>query len=128
MRELGLISKQPGPPAYKQTKVEQPDIPNQLNRGFTVSAPNQVWCGDITYIWEQGRWHYLAAVQDLYTSLVISMALSAKQDAGLFTIALDLAYVQRGRPSGVLFHSFQGVLFLSRTFRQQLRRYLMQQS
>src|SRR3569832_1170477 len=43
MRELGLISKQPGPPAYKQTKVEQPDIPNQLNRGFTVCAPNQVW-------------------------------------------------------------------------------------
>src|SRR3569832_913135 len=43
MRELGLISKQPGPPAYKQTKVEQPDIPNQLNRGFTVYAPSHIY-------------------------------------------------------------------------------------
>src|SRR3569833_3080495 len=88
MRELGLISKQPGPPAYKQTKVEQPDNPNQLNRGFTVCAPNQVWCGDITYICAQGRWHYLAAVLDLYTRRVIGLALSAKPDAGLVTKAL----------------------------------------
>src|SRR3569832_547885 len=128
MRELGLISKQPGPLAYKQTKVEQPDIPNQLNRGFTVCAPNQVWCGDNTYIWAQGRWHYLAAVLDLYTRREIGLALSAKPDAGLDTKALDLAYAQRGRPSGDLFHSDQGDQYLCRTFRQQLWRYRMQQS
>ncbi|MDI2146765.1 IS3 family transposase, partial [Pseudomonas aeruginosa] len=32
MRELGLVSKQPGSHAYKQAMVERPDIPNRLNR------------------------------------------------------------------------------------------------
>ena len=50
MRELGLVSKQPGSHAYKQATVERPDIPNRLNREFTTERPNQVWCGDITYI------------------------------------------------------------------------------
>ena len=51
MSELGLICKQPGPHAYKQATVERPDIPNRLNREFSVSRPDQAWCGDITYIW-----------------------------------------------------------------------------
>ena len=59
MRELALISKQPGSHAYKKATVERPDIPNTLNRAFDVEAPNQVWCGDITYVWAQGKWHYL---------------------------------------------------------------------
>lgn len=54
MQELGLVSKQPGSHTYKQATVERLDIPNLLNREFDVSAPNQVWCGDITYIWAQG--------------------------------------------------------------------------
>ena len=54
MRELSLVSKQPGSHAYKKATVERPDIPNVLNRAFDVDAPNQVWCGDITYIWAQG--------------------------------------------------------------------------
>lgn len=46
MRELGLVSKQPGSHAYRQAMVERPDIPNRLNREFAVQRPNQVWCGD----------------------------------------------------------------------------------
>ena len=77
MRELGLVSKQPGSHAYKQATVERPDIPNRLNRKFATEHPNQVWCGDITYVWAQGRWHYLAAVLDLHTRRVIGWAFSA---------------------------------------------------
>jgi len=51
MSELGLICKQPRPRAYKQATVGRPDIPNRLNREFSVSRPDQTWCGDITYIW-----------------------------------------------------------------------------
>ena len=83
MRELELVSKQPGSHAYKQATVERPDIPNILNREFDVPAPNQVWCGDITYIWAQGKWHYLAVVMDLYASRVVGWALSNKPDADL---------------------------------------------
>lgn len=66
IRELGLISRQPGSHAYKKATIERPDIPNILNRGFDVPAPNHVWCGDITYIWMQGKWHCLAVVMDLF--------------------------------------------------------------
>jgi len=39
MEELGLVCKQPGSHAYKQATVERVDIPNHLNREFTVEAP-----------------------------------------------------------------------------------------
>jgi len=42
-----------------------------------------VWCGDIAYIWAQGRWHYLAAVLDLHARRVIGWAFSTKPDAEL---------------------------------------------
>ena len=37
--------------------MERPDIPNILNREFDVAAPDQVGCGDITYIRAQGSSH-----------------------------------------------------------------------
>lgn len=42
--------------------------------------------------------------------------------------ALDMAYEQRGRPQGLLFHSDQGSQYGSRLFRQRLWRYRMRQS
>ena len=34
-----------------------------------AAGPNQVWCGDITYVWAGGCWQYLAAVLDLRPGL-----------------------------------------------------------
>lgn len=96
MREQGLISKQPGSHAYKKATVERPDIPNLLDRQFTVASPNRTWCGDITYIWAQGRWHYLAVVLDFYSRRVVGWALSSRPDADLVIKALDRAYEMRG--------------------------------
>ena len=42
--------------------------------------------------------------------------------------ALEVAYEQRGKPQGVLFHSDQGSQYGSRNFRQRLWRYRMRQS
>lgn len=78
MRELALVSKQPGSHAYKKATVERPDIPNILNRAFDVEAPSQVWCGDITYVWALVKWHYLAVLLDLYARRVVGWALSEK--------------------------------------------------
>ncbi len=128
MRELALVSKQPGSHAYKKATVERPDIPNTLNRAFDVEAPNQVWCGDITYVWAQGKWHYLAVVLDLYARRVVGWALSEKPNADLVVKALDVAYEQLGKPQGLLFHSDQGSQYGSRQFRQRLWRYRMRQS
>lgn len=51
-----------------------------------------------------GRWHYLAAVLDLHTWRVVGWAMSDKPDGELAMKALEMAYQQRGCPSGVLFH------------------------
>ena len=49
-------------------------------------------------------------------------------DAELVIKALDVAYEQRGKPQGLLFHSDQGSQYGSRNFRQRLWRYRMRQS
>lgn len=117
MQEANLVSKQPGAHKYKQVTHERPDIPNHLDRAFHVIHPNQLWCGDITYIWSGTRWCYLAVVLDLYSRCVVGWALSVHPDAALVVNALDMAYGGRGQPKNVLFHSDQGSPYGSRVFR-----------
>ncbi len=128
MKEANLESKQPKPYAYKTAKVERPDIPNHLDRQFNVQQPNHVWCGDITYVWVQNRWVYLAIVLDLYARRVVGWSLSEQPDTKLTVSALNMAYQLRGQPKAVMFHSDQGVQYASSWFRQHLWRYRMKQS
>ena len=128
MRDMQLVCKQPGPHAYKSATIERPDIPNLLNREFDVDAPNQVWCGDITYIWSGNKWIYLAVVLDLYARRVVGWALSEKADTALVVKALDRAYEVRGKPKGLMFHSDQGSQYGAIKFRQRLWRYQIKQS
>lgn len=51
MKELGLVSCQQPTHRYKRGGHEHVAIPNYLERQFAVTEPNQVWCGDVTYIW-----------------------------------------------------------------------------
>lgn len=127
MKEAGVVSKQSGSHKYKVAKTEHIHIPNRLERNFSPMMPNQVWTGDITYIWA-GRWIYLSVVLDLYARRVIGVAVSDKADANLVIAALDMAWQQRGKPQGVMFHSDQGSQYSSLAFRRQLWRYRMQQS
>jgi len=127
MRESGLQSKQPGPYRYQSAHVSHVDIPNHLDREFAPAQPNQVWTGDITYIWA-GHWIYLAVVMDLYARRVIGYALSDRADTALTCAALEMAWQQRGRPSEVMFHSDQGCQYTALGFRQRLWRYQIKQS
>ena len=97
MREAALVCKQPGSHAYKLAQAERLDIANHLDREFDVDAPNKVWCGDITYIWADNRWHYLTVVIDLYRRHVIGWSLSTSPDAELAVKGLRATW----RPSGV---------------------------
>ena len=128
MKEAKLESKQPKPAAYKTAKTERPDIPNHLDRKFEVERPNQVWCGDITYVGSQGRWVYLAVVLDLYARRVVGWSLSSRADAELVITALNMAHQLLGKPQDVVFHSDQGSQYASKSFRQHLWRYCMKQS
>jgi len=128
MTEIGLICKQPGPHAYKQATVERPDIPNVLDRQFDVDHANQVWCGDISYIWSGTHWVYLAVVLDLFARRIVGWALSNNPDTDLTIKALEYAYQLRGKPEDVLFHSDQGCQYGSLRYRQRLWRYQFKQS
>lgn len=75
---------------------------------FTLASSNEVWCDDITYVWAERQWHYLAAAIDLYARWVVGWAFSGKHDVDLMIKPLDMAYEQRGLSKNVLFHRDQG--------------------
>lgn len=125
MKLLGLVSSQAATHRYKPAKQPHASIPNRLDRQFDVSAPNQVWAGDITYIWSGKRWAYLAVVMDLFARRPVGWALSLAADSALAQKALMMAYEARGKPSGVMFHSDQGCQYTSLSFQQQVWRYQM---
>jgi putative transposase len=103
-------------------------IPNTLERQFAVCQPNQVWCGDITFIWTGTRWAYLAVVMDLFARKLVDWAISYAPDTTLAAKALSMAFESRGRPKGVMFHSDQGSTYTSGRYRQLLWRYQIEQS
>jgi putative transposase len=57
--------------------------PNLLARQFDVAQPDQVWAGDITYLWTAEGWLYLAVLLDLYARKVVGWAMSPHIDAAL---------------------------------------------
>ncbi len=128
MKTLNLTSRQLPAHKYKKTGNERIDIPNILNREFSVSMPNKAWCGDVTYIWVGNRWAYLAVVMDLFSRKVIGWAISFSPDTRLTGKALSMAYELRGRPKGVMFHSDQGCHYTSKKYRQLLWRFQITQS
>ncbi|HHJ4615336.1 IS3 family transposase [Citrobacter freundii] len=118
MKELGLVSCQQPTHRYKRVGHEHIAIPNRLERQFAVTEPNQVWCGDVTYIWTGKRWAYLAVVLDLFARKPVGWAMSFSPDSKLTIRALEMAWEARGKPAGVMFHSDQGSHYTSRQFRQ----------
>lgn len=129
MKELGIVSKQPpGKHRYKVATAPSDIAPNHLDRQFEVDKPNQVWCGDVTYIWAKTQWVYLALVIDLYARRIVGWAVSDSPDSALTIQALIVAYYSRRCPQGVLFHSDQGCHYTSKAFRQCLWQYQMKQS
>ncbi|WP_148717732.1 IS3-like element IS911 family transposase [Escherichia coli] len=128
MKELGLVSCQQPTHRYKRGGHEHVAIPNYLERQFAVTEPNQVWCGDVTYIWAGKRWAYLAVVLDLFARKPVGWAMSFSPDSRLTMKALEMAWETRGKPGGVMFYSDQGSHYTSRQFRQLLWRYQIRQS
>ncbi|MDH4566938.1 IS3 family transposase, partial [Pseudomonas sp. BN414] len=128
MKEAQLFSSQRRRHRYRPAEGESAKASNELDRQFRTHGPNQVWCGDVTYIWAGGRWIYLAAVMDLYARRIVGWAMSDRPDSQLTGRALRVAYEARGCPGGVLFHSDQGSHYSSQEFRQLLWRHRIRQS
>ena len=128
MKRFGLVSNQTCKHRYKPSGPEHLGIPNRLNRQFDVVEPNQVWCGDVTYIWVGTKWAYLAVVLDLFGRKPAGWAMSYSPDSDLTSKALMMAFASRGYPSGIMFHSDQGSHYTSLKFRQCIWRCQLIQS
>ena len=128
MKRLGLVSCQLPKHRYGKANQEHVTRPNHLNQQFDVVKPNQVWCGDVTYVWVGNRWAYLAVVLDLFARKPIGWAMSLSPDTALTSKALTMAYEMRGKPKSVMFHSDQRTHYTSRNYRQLLWRYQIKQS
>lgn len=57
------------------SRHDLPISPNLLNRDFTVTQPDRVWAGDITYIATDEGWLFLAVVIDLFSRQVVGWSL-----------------------------------------------------
>ena len=79
--------------------------PNRLEQDFTTTAANEKWVGDITYLWTEEGWLYLATVIDLYSRKVIGWSMSERMTATLVCDALTMALWRRGFPKGVVMHT-----------------------
>lgn len=128
MKEAGLISTQIKKHRYKIAEDESRIAPNLLKRQFNVEGKNQVWCGDVIYVWSGTQWLYLDVVMDLYARKIVGWACSESPNTNLTCAALRMAFESRGRPVNLMFHSDQGCHYTSLQYRQMLWEYQITQS
>jgi len=79
--------------------------PNLLARDFHADWPNQKWASDISYVWTQEGWLYLAVILDLHSRRVIGWAVSNRMKRDLAIRALQMAINLRQPPKGCIHHS-----------------------
>ncbi len=109
---------------FKVTTNSNHNLPlfeNLLERQFDVERPNQVFASDITYIWTQEGWLYLAVVIDLYSRKVVGWSMSSRMTAQLVCDALTMAIWLRRPKAGLIHHSDRGSQYASKAFRRLLK-------
>jgi transposase InsO family protein len=121
MRAHGLRAK--AAKKFKATtnsKHNLPVAPNLLMQNFSANKCDEKYVSDITYIWTQEGWLYLAVVMDLYSRMVIGWAMSERMTATLVCDALQMALWRRKRPRGVIVHSDRGSQYCSDIYQRLL--------
>ena len=112
MRIMGIQALYPGP---KTTRVNpQHKVYPYLLRHLAITAVNQVWCTDITYIPMRQGFLYLVAIMDWHSRKVLSWRLSNSLEVDPCIEALEEAISHYGCPE--IFNSDQGSQFTSERF------------
>lgn len=99
----------------------QPVFDNLLKRQFTVEQPDQTYVSDVTCIWTQEGWLYLAVVMDLYSRKIVGWSMSSRMKAKLVCDAMTMAIWQRRPKAGLIHHSDRGSQYASNAFRRLLK-------
>lgn len=122
MREAGLRAKTKR--KFKATTMSKHNLPvaeNLLDRNFSIDRPNAVWISDITYIWTDEGWLYLATTLDLFSRKVIGWAMEAHMKTELVLAAFRMALQGRDLEPGAFHHSDRGSQYASKDFQDELK-------
>ena len=124
MKANNIVSKRPR--KYKATTNSKHNLPvaaNLLNQNFKVNKPNAAWVCDISYIWTDEGWAYLATVKDLFHREIVGWALSSTMTRNLVIKALNNAIQKHRPPAGLIHHSDRGVQYCSKDYQVLLAEY-----
>ena len=124
LKRQGLRAK--GAKRFKATtdsNHNRPVAENLLEQDFTAQAANEKWAGDITYLWTDEGWVYLAVVLDLYSRQVVGWAMDKTMTANLVCDALQMALWRRKMPMGVIVHTDRGSQYCSNAYQDLLRKH-----
>jgi putative transposase len=118
MNAAGLRGVQRGrfKPQTTNSEHRHAPAPNWLGKMPMPSAPNQIWVADITYVWTEEGWLYLAAVLDLCSRRVVGLAGAEHLQTSLPEAALQQAIQRREHTAGLLHHSDRGVQYASERY------------
>jgi len=98
-----------------------PVSPNLLDRNFMVEQPNKTWVSDITYIWTNEGWLYLAVVIDLFNRQVVGWSMNKRITKELVIGAYKMACWSRRPKPGLIFHSDRGSQYCNTEFQKSLK-------
>ena len=120
-RAAGLACVHPRP--YKATTVQDKanasGLVDLVGRQFVPAGKNELWYGDITYVFTMSGWAYLATVIDGYSRKVVGWSVADNMREGLVIDALAMAVRNRDPGEGdVVFHSDRGSQYTGQAFRE----------
>jgi putative transposase len=110
------------------SKHNLPIAPNLLERNFQMSAPNQAWVSDITYVWTDEGWLYLAGIKDLFNGELVGYAMSERMTRTLVMQALFGAVALKRPGQGLILHSDRGSQYCSQDYQNLTKQFGMKAS
>jgi transposase InsO family protein len=126
MRDAGIRSRTRKKfKATTNSKHDLPVAPNLLNQHFSVEAADSAWVGDITYVWTDEGWLYLATLLDLFNREVIGWSASSRMTRQLAIDALQMALGKRNPGQGLLHHTDRGSQYASAEYQRILKEHGM---
>ena len=122
MQRLGLKGIQAK--KFKRTtdsNHDKPVAPDLIEQDFTALVPNQKWVSDLTYVWTDEGWLYLAVIMDLYSRAIIGWSMGKRMTQQLMCDALTMALFRRGFPKGAIIHSDRGSQYCSKAYQRLIK-------
>jgi len=125
-KKLGIRCKQTK--KFKTTTDSKHTLPvaeNLLDQQFEVSRPNTAWLSDITYVWTEEGWLYLAAHKDLFHGEIVGYAMGERITKNLVSQSLFRAIAAKRPGKGLIHHSDRGSQYCAEDYRRLLGQFGM---